>query len=231
MARALCELQWELQHPLSSVPPAKTDQFIPKTPAGKESKKKRGVKKCSKKLTNKFLQVDTALKEVPDTNKSYDSQDCFQVASYVTHPCEPCQTSNEVVSVMSSSDGFETCSRNRIGNFPSPKELASLDETLLANRCNLGYRAGRILKFAQHVVEGKIQLRALEEACRRIPNMSSYDELLEQLKEINGFGPFTCANVLMCMGFYHIIPTDSETIRHLKQVCCVVSPPHITAGR
>ncbi|CAK9188654.1 unnamed protein product [Ilex paraguariensis] len=22
----------------------------------------------------------------------------------------------------------------------------------------------------------------------------------------------------MCMGFYHVIPTDSETVRHLKQV-------------
>jgi hypothetical protein len=38
------------------------------------------------------------------------------------------------------------------------------------------------------------------------------------LKGIDGFGPFTCANVLMCMGFYHVIPTDSETIRHLRQV-------------
>ncbi|XP_076908890.1 uncharacterized protein LOC143565945 [Bidens hawaiensis] len=40
----------------------------------------------------------------------------------------------------------------------------------------------------------------------------------EQLGEINGFGPFTRANVLMCLGFYHVIPSDSETLSHLNQV-------------
>ncbi|KAJ0977538.1 hypothetical protein J5N97_013012 [Dioscorea zingiberensis] len=44
-----------------------------------------------------------------------------------------------------------------------------------------------------------------------------YDVLDLELSGICGFGPLTRANVLMCMGFYHKIPTDSETIRHLKQ--------------
>ncbi|KAI8555739.1 hypothetical protein RHMOL_Rhmol05G0198300 [Rhododendron molle] len=105
----------------------------------------------------------------------------------------------------------------RIGNFPSPRELASLGEKFLEKRCNLGYRAIRILKLAQSIVEGKIQLRELEEACSE-PSLSNYSNLADQLNEIYGFGPFTCANVLMCMGFYHVIPTDSETVRHLKQV-------------
>ncbi|KAI6678936.1 hypothetical protein NL676_039732 [Syzygium grande] len=77
----------------------------------------------------------------------------------------------------------EECWWDVAGNFPSPRELARLDECFLAKRCNLGYRAGQI-----------------------------------RLRQIDGFGPFTCANVLTCMGFYHAIPTDSETIRHLKQV-------------
>lgn len=106
---------------------------------------------------------------------------------------------------------------NEIGNFPTARELARLDERFLAKRCNLGYRASRILKLSQDIVEGKVQLQQLEEICDT-QSLLRYSELMEQLKGINGFGPFTCANVLMCMGFYHTIPTDSETIRHLKQV-------------
>jgi 3-methyladenine DNA glycosylase/8-oxoguanine DNA glycosylase len=95
--------------------------------------------------------------------------------------------------------------------------LANLDESFLRTRCNLGYRASRVLKLAQGIVEGRIQLTQLEEACKGA-SLSSYNMLDDQLKGIDGFGPFTCANVLMCMGFYHVIPTDSETIRHLRQV-------------
>ncbi|XVF86442.1 hypothetical protein PTKIN_Ptkin18bG0040600 [Pterospermum kingtungense] len=104
-----------------------------------------------------------------------------------------------------------------IGAFPSPEELANLDANFLAKRCNLGYRAGRILKLAQGIVQGNIQPMLLEDNCKE-KSLSSYNKLAEQLRQIDGFGPFTCANVLMCMGFYHVIPTDSETIRHLKQV-------------
>ncbi|GKD62983.1 hypothetical protein Tco_1305091, partial [Tanacetum coccineum] len=42
---------------------------------------------------------------------------------------------------------------SRMGNFPIPKELASLDENFLAKRCKLGYKASRILRLAQGVVE------------------------------------------------------------------------------
>ncbi|PWA29233.1 DNA glycosylase [Artemisia annua] len=104
-----------------------------------------------------------------------------------------------------------------MGNFPSPKELATLDENFLAKRCNLGYRASRILRLAQGVVEGRIDLRQIEEDSREA-SLSNYMKLNEQLGEIYGFGPFTRANVLMCLGFYHVIPSDSETLRHLNQV-------------
>lgn len=231
MSRALCELQWELQNPISA---PKVDHFIPKTPARKESKRKHRVMNCPTNLTNRFLEAKTLQEEVSISNRNDDdAKDCFQVQLAgdlspefvkLDKSCDPCQRTTEVVTTMScspssqSSEGSEPYYQSRIGNFPSPKELASVDETFLAKRCNLGYRASRVLKFAQDVVEGKIRLKELEEACR-IPCVSNYDKILDQLKAINGFGPFTCANVLMCMGFYHIIPTDTETIRHLKQVC------------
>ncbi|KAL3538425.1 hypothetical protein ACH5RR_001791 [Cinchona calisaya] len=225
MARALCELQWELQHPLSSKSSVtahnvtitqsrtpKSKDFIPKTPAGKETKRMVGGQKFHMNLANTFAEADTVIvEEVPEFKiECNDVSDCCQRAE------EP-RADFDQLDDLQCSAVTEPYSLSMIGNFPSPKELASVDESLLAKRCNLGYRASRILKLAQLVVEGGIQLGELEEACKR-PTLSSYDKLAGQLKGIDGFGPFTCANVLMCMGFYHAIPSDSETIRHLKQV-------------
>ncbi|EYU33314.1 hypothetical protein MIMGU_mgv1a019757mg, partial [Erythranthe guttata] len=107
-----------------------------------------------------------------------------------------------------------------IANFPSPSELANLEVEFLAKRCNLGYRASRVINLARGVIEGSVKLTEIEFACEydTVSNLSDYDKLAEKLRVIDGFGPFTCANVLMCIGYYHVIPTDSETIRHLKQV-------------
>ncbi|KAH7867195.1 hypothetical protein Vadar_030301 [Vaccinium darrowii] len=234
MARALCELQLELQCSSFGVPVAKvgngtkpmteTEHFVPKTPAGKESKtKKVGGKRDSTASGSRFL----------ETKLQIEAEDVVRMVSVETSDCLQ-RTKELCPSVSSNGEEFRQCSTgiskvhsnevcgelscdNRIGNFPSPRELANLDEKFLAKRCNLGYRAIRILKLAQSIVEGKIQLRELEEVCSE-PSLSNYSKLADQVKEIYGFGAFTCANVLVCMGFYHVIPTDSETVRHVKQV-------------
>lgn len=257
MARALCELQLELQCPSFSVlvpnvengtktPTAETEHLVPKTPIGKEPKRKLRAKKGSKNLAIRFLKTQTQI-EVENTTRtdSVEMSDCLQGTKKLCpsilssngekdlHECYNfSQTSTEIsnadltevskadsrlFSDLQSSEVIELSSHNRIGNFPSPRELATLNEKFLEKRCNLGYRASRIIKLAQSIVEGRIQLRRLEEACSE-PSLSNYSKAVEQLNEIYGFGPFTCANVLVCMGFYHVIPTDSETIRHLKQV-------------
>ncbi|XP_059652151.1 uncharacterized protein LOC132299497 [Cornus florida] len=253
MARALCELQLELQHPSFNVlvceagdgansrsqTAAKTERFIPKTPAGKESKRKLKGHKSKTNLATRFLEAnieteaeDDATIDCVEMSESLQGTEklstnftsSIKEEDNLNEQCNSCHTSakNRKADSFSSSDlqsskETEHYSYNMIGNFPSPRELASLDEKFLQKRCNLGYRASWILNLAQSVVEGRIQLRQLEEACDK-PSLSIYNELTEQLKEINGFGPFTRANVLMCMGFYHVIPADTETIRHLKQV-------------
>ncbi|XP_048334558.2 uncharacterized protein LOC107425687 [Ziziphus jujuba] len=179
MAQALCDFQIELQPQSLS---AMTADFIPTTPAKKESKKNLEQSEVSACLTAQFAS---------EINGSFEEE-------------VVCKSDSHLLS-------------DRIGNFPSPSELANLDENFLAKRCKLGYRASRILKLAQDIVKGRIQLGQLEETSME-RSLSNYDKLADQLKQIHGFGPFTCANVLMCMGFYHVIPVDSETIRHLKQV-------------
>ncbi|KAL5566250.1 hypothetical protein UlMin_029414 [Ulmus minor] len=166
--------------------------FAPKTPAGKESKKPPAEQT---KVELESCTNDIAMNSTRTTFENL-SDSCEEVC--------------EAYSVL-------VCDYDRIGNFPTPIELAKLDENFLAKRCKLGYRASRIVKLARGIVEGKIQLNQMEETCID-RSLCSYSKLAEQLRQIDGFGPFTCANVLMCMGFYHVIPTDSETIRHLKQV-------------
>ncbi|KAE8007850.1 hypothetical protein FH972_004413 [Carpinus fangiana] len=251
MARALCELQLELQGRSSYVPfteiggsvnevrntrskspQAENEDFVPKTPVGKETKTKHKASKVSTNLTklaeteaelgaNAYLRtgsVQTTAKNlrsnVLPTNVEDDS----------CQNCKSCQATGELYktgscmhTVLQCFEGKKSDAYGMVGNFPSPGELANLDESFLRTRCNLGYRAGRILKLAQSIVEGRIQLTQLEEVCQGA-SLSNYNKLADQLKGIDGFGPFTCANVLMCMGFYHVIPTDSETIRHLRQV-------------
>ncbi|PSS18995.1 hypothetical protein CEY00_Acc10937 [Actinidia chinensis var. chinensis] len=248
MARSLCELQTQLQSPSfsapvskvmngssSRTPTAQTDYFVPKTPAGKESNRKRGAKKGSKNLASRFrttkARIETEDEVIMDSVEMSNGEvDCHE-------SCNSYQTSSEIriadlievhkadsclVSDFKSSEEVELYCRNSIGNFPSPRELANLDEKFLEKRCNLGYRAYRILNLARSIVEGRIQLRQLEEACIE-PSLPNYSTVKDQLKEIYGFGPFTCSNILVCMGFYHVIPADSETIRHLKQVHAINS--------
>ncbi|XP_030553701.1 uncharacterized protein LOC115757551 isoform X2 [Rhodamnia argentea] len=217
--------------------------LAPTTPAAKEARRKGGRCKTQTNLMTKFADVtpeaqiatSTGMEAVKlgiDSHKIHQLSSGLSSSDACSSQCdhqsrlaseETCETSEEdrkrgareepIVQI----DHVEECWWDVVGNFPSPRELASLDEGFLAKRCNLGYRAGRIVKLSQGIVEGRINLNQLEEICDT-RCLSSYADLTERLRQIHGFGPFTCANVLMCMGFYHAIPTDSETMRHLQQV-------------
>lgn len=237
MAQALCELQLELQNgsslpsvnegaiTVSGSPKVETKDFIPMTPSTKESRRKHSASGISTK--GKFLVKKLKFEE--DGNLKEDNVLAMSLNSTLPpidtdgnacQDCKSCQESEKLSaddSFLGFPNGEKYFANGVVGNFPSPEELANLDESFLAKRCKLGYRASRILKLAQAIIEGRIQLGQLEELSKNA-GLLSYDQLAEQLKEIEGFGPFTRANVLVCMGYYHVIPTDSETIRHLKQV-------------
>lgn len=100
---------------------------------------------------------------------------------------------------------------NSLGNFPTSKQIASLNEHVLKKRCKLGYRARTILQFAKNIELGKININEYEEHV-------SWKPLYKALKKNRGFGPFVCANIMFCIGFYNKVPSDSETVRHLKEV-------------
>ncbi|KAL6971804.1 hypothetical protein U1Q18_031485 [Sarracenia purpurea var. burkii] len=98
------------------------------------------------------------------------------------------------------------------GDFPTAKELASLSEEILEKHCNLGYRGSYILKFARHVERNKHMLKELEEV-----SVMGDAKLYRKLMRMEGLGPYACANIMMCIGFYERVPIDSETMRHLSE--------------
>ncbi|KAF8017530.1 hypothetical protein BT93_H2646 [Corymbia citriodora subsp. variegata] len=98
-----------------------------------------------------------------------------------------------------------------LGNFPSPKELANLDVDYLQRKCKLGYRTSYILKLAMDIEEGKLKIDGDE----GVQDAASCRILI---KGISGVGTFAQASILMCIGFYDEVPSDSETIKFLKHV-------------
>ncbi|KAB1220787.1 hypothetical protein CJ030_MR3G027886 [Morella rubra] len=168
MAKALCELQWELANGLI---PDKCENLA------RQYSRKRGLKR--KQATRKQSKVKKCERNCSDNSQlPLKGKDC-----------------------------------RPLGNFPSSKEVAMLNEYFLENHCNLGYRARYIVKLAKQVESGKLKLKEFDD-----DHSATCEELYEKLTKIKGFGPFACANVMMCMGYYQLVPVDTETVRHLRQV-------------
>ncbi|KAG8099199.1 hypothetical protein GUJ93_ZPchr0013g37195 [Zizania palustris] len=226
MASALCKLQLELRCSSSA------GDFHSRTPPIRERKRKRNNNRDVRvKLETKFAEDKLVCLEGPSlaTGTSNGTAHLETYENLFSSPSVASETSSTSEEApldhseprLSDAPCLEECT----GDFPTPEELANLNEDFLAKRCNLGYRARRIVMLARSVVEGKVCLHKLEEIRKvSVPSVqgqstipSTYERLDEELSTISGFGPFTRANVLMCMGFFHTIPADTETVRHLKQ--------------
>ena len=62
------------------------------------------------------------------------------------------------------------------------------------------------------VESGKLNLEEMESRDMKA------EEVSEKLKKLKGFGPFLTATVLMCIGYYHLVPSDTETLRLFREV-------------
>uniref|UniRef100_J3MNP5 HhH-GPD domain-containing protein n=1 Tax=Oryza brachyantha TaxID=4533 RepID=J3MNP5_ORYBR len=225
MSAALCDLQLELRCSSS------TERFQSRTPPIRECKRKRSNKRNVRvKLETKFAKDELVCLEDPNlatgtSNDTTNQQTYENSFSLLSATSETGSTAEVSLDHSELKLGNGLCLEDCGGDFPIPEELANLDEDFLAKRCNLGYRAKRIVMLARSIVEGKVCLENFEGICKMSEpaleglsaTPSSYERLNEELSTISGFGPFTRANVLMCMGFFHMIPADTETIRHLKQ--------------
>lgn len=106
----------------------------------------------------------------------------------------------------------KSCVTETLGNFPTAMELADVNLHILKKKCNLGHRAQHIQTLALNVASGNLK------NFEKFGEIESAEAIYAKLLKMEGFGPFACANILMCLGFYHQVPRDTETIRLLQKV-------------
>ena len=91
------------------------------------------------------------------------------------------------------------------GAFPTPEEVLAAGEDFLTEQAGAGYRARSILKLAEGVADGAIDLTAPDH-----PDASSA-ERLAALEALPGIGPVTAGYLAMLLGSYDTLVLDSST--------------------
>lgn len=213
MARALCEFQAELKGLPLGCPENKAKKVdempSPLTPDVKEVKRKRSAKRRKHSEARRSLQFNGTCVSLHVESVSRLLESKEEIINAEANTCERCTNA-------APTDPGASLYSAAAGAFPTPEEICSVDASFLAKRCGLGYRGMRIWKLAKDIVDGFVDLQSFES-----PNSEpslQLEEMRSKLLKLHGIGPFTCANVLMCMGYYSIIPADTETVRHLRQV-------------
>lgn len=96
--------------------------------------------------------------------------------------------------------------------FPTPQVLAKQRPAFLRGRCGVGYRDVRLVELAKLYRSGAIDVTWMEDPA------TPTNELREYLLELPGIGPYAAANMLQLLGRYELLPCDSESVRHGREV-------------
>ncbi len=87
--------------------------------------------------------------------------------------------------------------------FPSPEAIAGLSERELRTQIKAGYRAPYLLRLAESVASGKLDIEAW-----RTSNLNT-DELYREMRSVLGVGPYAAGNLLRLAGHYNQLGLDS----------------------
>ncbi|MGD2072124.1 MAG: hypothetical protein PVG65_01370 [Candidatus Thorarchaeota archaeon] len=91
--------------------------------------------------------------------------------------------------------------------FPTPKKLAKTTEKVLREETKLGYRAPYVLKLAQDVASGMINLESFKTS--NLPTK----QLSKELVALKGVGKYAVANLMILLGRYDSLPIDSWALK------------------
>lgn len=96
--------------------------------------------------------------------------------------------------------------------FPTADVMARQRPVFFRGRCGVGYRDERLVELAKMHRSGAIDVAWLEDAA------TPTEEIREYLLELPGIGPYAAANLLQLLGRYELLPCDSESVRHGREV-------------
>lgn len=88
--------------------------------------------------------------------------------------------------------------------FPSPADIAATTPEFLKEETGLGYRSPYVWELAAAVAEDRLDLARFED-----PNKPT-KEVLAELHQLKGVGPYAAATILMLLGRYEHLAIDSE---------------------
>ena len=91
--------------------------------------------------------------------------------------------------------------------FPTPEAMVEAGEEFYKDVVRAGYRGRYMLALARSVVEGSVDLEALDAPREELPD----DELEKRLLALPGLGPYAAAHVMMMLGRYSRLILDSWT--------------------
>ncbi len=112
-----------------------------------------------------------------------------------------------------------TRSASGLHAFPTPEKLARVRPASLRARCRVGYRDARIVELARMFADGRIDPARIEDPHR------SDDDLLDELLDWPGIGPYAAANILQLLRRFSRLPLDTESVRHGKAVLGFTGTP------
>jgi len=95
--------------------------------------------------------------------------------------------------------------------FPEPQDIANQTDEYLRNEIKMGYRAPYLLKFANEVTEGSLDLTEFDDSS--IPS----SELYKKIRKIKGFGDYAASNLLKLLGRYDNMGADSWSGQKFSQ--------------
>ncbi len=100
--------------------------------------------------------------------------------------------------------------------FPTPERLARTRPASLRARCRVGYRDARIVELARLFTLPRAR-GGLDAAWFEDPATSDA-AIHDALLDLPGIGPYAAANIMQLLGRYHLLPLDTETLRHGRSV-------------
>ncbi len=95
--------------------------------------------------------------------------------------------------------------------FPTPSRLADVSPAALKKKARVGYRAEFLHRLACDVVDGEVDLEAIESFD------GSSDELYPMVRSIHGVGDYAAAHLCMLLGHYDRLAVDTELKRFLSE--------------
>ncbi len=96
--------------------------------------------------------------------------------------------------------------------FPTPSAMARVSEAFYRKEIRCGYRAPYLLELSRRVVDGSLDIERWRELS--VPSAA----VREEIRSVNGVGPYAAGNLLKLIGRYDELGIDSWCRKHFDRI-------------